>query len=134
MEKTLNALIALLAVTLMGFGIYSVVSVAELTAMTGLSAEDAMGLSEMRALYGGFMVQGLLLIYALINRSVRAPILMVIGIVWPGYIALRLVSIALDGFAPAMKVPLASEAVVAVILIAAARLARQPVVSKSISK
>lgn len=132
MEKTMNALVALLAVALIGFGLYSIVSVDALGAMTGLSAEGAMGLSEMRAIYGGFVIQGLLLIYALINRSVRTPILMVIGIMWAGYIVMRLVSIALDGFAPAMTPALASEAVVAVILIVAARLARKPVASKSI--
>lgn len=132
MEKVMNALVALLAVALMGFGIYSVVSVGELGAMTGLSTEGAMGLSEMRAIYGAFLIQGLFLIYALMNRSVRATILMVIGITWAGYIAMRVISIALDGFDPAMTAAMGSEAVVAVILIAAARLASKPVSSKSI--
>src|SRR5690554_6152200 len=102
MEKAINALVALLAVALMGFGLYSIVSVDALGAMTGLSAEGAMGMSEIRAIYGGFLIQGLLLIYALMNRSIRTPILMVIGIIWAGYIVMRLVSVALDGFDPAM--------------------------------
>src|SRR5690606_12311355 len=123
---------ALLALALMGFGIYSIVSVGALGAMTGLTPEGAMGLSEMRAIYGGFLIQGLLLLYALLNHNVRSTILMVIGITWAGYIAMRLVSIALDGFAPAMTAALGSEAVVAVVLIVAARLARKPVRSKSI--
>jgi len=124
MEKLLNGLVALLAVALMGFGLYSVVAVDALGPMTGLSPEGALGFSEMRAIYGSFLIQGLLMFWALARPPVRAPMLMVLGVTWVGYIAMRLLSIALDGFDPAMTPALASEAVVAVVLIAAARTPR----------
>ena len=120
MEKLLNGLVALLAVALMGFGLYSVVAVDALGPMTGLRPDGALGISEMRAIYGSFLIQGLLMIWALARPRVRAPVLMVLGLTWAGYIAMRLLSLALDGFDPAMTAALASEAVVAVVLIAAA--------------
>jgi len=127
MEKLLNGLVALLAVALMAFGVYSLAAVDALGPMTGLSPEGALGLSEMRAIYGSFLIQGLLMFWALARPAVRAPVLMVLGITWAGYIAMRLLSIAMDGFAPAMTPGLASEAVVEVVVIAAA-CARRPLI------
>lgn len=127
MERIMNALVALLGLALIGFGLYSIFAVQALEPMVGLTAEGVMGNSEMRAIYGGFLVQGLLLIYALVTPGVRAPVLMVIGLIWAGYILMRLVSIAFDGFAPALTAALASEAVVVVILLSAAAMARRPV-------
>jgi hypothetical protein len=131
MIKILNTLVGLIAVALIAFGFYSVFSVNELTGITGLRPEGALGYSEMRAIYGAFILQGAMMLYGLYNPRLRAPILMIFGLVWAWYVIMRVVSIGFEGYVSALSSAFISETIVALLLIAAGWLAREGSESRS---
>src|SRR3546814_12576770 len=64
---------------------------------------------------------GGIILYALFAPQVRRPLLMAIGIIFGGFVVARIISIAMDGYAPMLGASLGSEVVAPIILLAAAQ-------------
>lgn len=122
MNKLLGLLSGLIAVGLIAFGFYALVATTVVTGMTGLVPDGIAGLNEARAIYAGsFWAMGGLILYALATPGARQSLLMGVGVVFAGFVAGRIASIAMDGYDPKLTGAIVSEVTAAVILIAASR-------------
>lgn len=124
MTKLTNAVCGLIGAALIAFGVYAVADTTAITAMTGLAPQGVGGLNEARAIYAGsFWAMGGLILYALTDPRIRQGVLLAVGVVFAGFLAGRIVSIAIDGYDPMLAAPIVSEIVVAVVLLGASRMA-----------
>ena len=122
MNKLLSLLSGLIAVGLIAFGFYALVATTVVTGMTGLVPDGIAGLNEARAIYAGsFWAMGGLVLYALATPGSRQPLLMGVGVVFAGFVAGRIASIAMDGYDARLTGAIGAEVVSAIILIAASR-------------
>lgn len=122
MNKLLVGFSGLIGISLIAFGFYAIYATTTVTAMTGLAPQGVAGLNEARSIYAGsFWAMGGLILYALANARVRQTVLMAVGVIFAGFVAGRIVSIAMDGYDPLLTASIISEVVAAIILIAASR-------------
>ncbi|HQS69331.1 MAG: DUF4345 family protein [Novosphingobium sp.] len=122
MNKLLVGFSGLIGISLIAFGFYAIYATTTVTAMTGLAPQGVAGLNEARSIYAGsFWAMGGLILYALANARVRQTVLMAVGVIFAGFVAGRIVSIAMDGYDPLLTASIVSEVVAAIILIAASR-------------
>lgn len=122
MNKLLVGFSGLIGISLIAFGFYAIYATTTVTAMTGLAPQGVAGLNEARSIYAGsFWAMGGLILYALANARVRQTMLMAVGVIFAGFVAGRIVSIAMDGYDPLLTASIVSEVVAAIILIAASR-------------
>lgn len=122
MNRVLFAACGLIGVALVAFGGYAILATTAVTTMTGLTPLGVGGLNEARAIYAGsFWAMGALILYALANARIRQGVLLAVGVTFAGFVAGRLVSIAMDGYDPMITAPIVSEILAAVILLAASR-------------
>lgn len=122
MNKLLGGLSALIGIALIAFGVYTIYATTTVTAMTGLAPQGVAGMNEARSIYAGsFWAMGALILYALANARVRQPVLTAVGVIFAGFVAGRIVSIAMDGYDPLLTASIVSEVIAAIILLAASR-------------
>src|SRR3546814_18011062 len=120
MNKVLGVLAGLIGVALIAFGFYAIAATTAVTDMTALMPKGVAGLNEARAIYAGsFWAMGGIILYALFAPQVRRPLLMAIGLIFGGFVVARIISIALDGYAPMLGASIGSEVVATIILLAA---------------
>ena len=125
MRLILDGLCWILAALLLAFGAYALLSIEHVMLITGLTITGPTGHSEGRAIYGGaFIAQALLVALALRRPMLRAGILIALGGSYAGFVGARIVSIALDGFDPALIASIVSEVVAAAIMLSAAATSR----------
>ncbi|KMS58834.1 hypothetical protein V473_09230 [Sphingobium cupriresistens LL01] len=109
---------------LIAFGVYALVATTAITDITALQPRGVAGLNEARAIYAGsFWAMGGLILYGLGTPRFRQPFLLAVGVIFAGFVAARIISIAMDGFAPMLAASIGSEVVAALALIAASRAA-----------
>ncbi len=122
MNKILGSLSGVIGFALIAFGIYALVATTAITDMTALQPSGVAGLNEARAIYAGsFWAMGGLILYGLATQRFRQPLLLAVGVIFVGFVAARIISIAMDGYAPILAASIGSEVVAALILIAASR-------------
>ncbi|MGW8204685.1 DUF4345 family protein (plasmid) [Sphingomonas bisphenolicum] len=124
MNKILGPLSGVIGFALIAFGVYALVATTAITDMTALQPRGVAGLNEARAIYAGsFWAMGGLILYGLGTPRFRQPFLLAVGVIFAGFVAARIISIAMDGFAPMLAASIGSEVVAALALIAASRAA-----------
>lgn len=127
MRMTTTILCALVGIASLAFAVFSIVSIGQVMPTTGLSINGVKGMSEGRAIYGGMLgAMGGLVLYALVREPWRKPILLSVGVIYAAMVVSRLVSSLLDGFDPGLMQAVATETVIAAILLASAALADAP--------
>lgn len=128
MNSILRLLCALIGVALILFGFYSLFAIDAVTEMTALTPVGVAGINEARAIYAGsFWAMGAVILHSIAAPATRAPALWAIGAIFVGFILARLLSIAMDGFDPALTPAILFETIGAVILCLGARGASQDV-------
>ncbi|WP_216628552.1 DUF4345 family protein [Sphingobium cupriresistens] len=124
MNKILGPLSGVIGFALIAFGVYALVATTAITDITALQPRGVAGLNEARAIYAGsFWAMGGLILYGLGTPRFRQPFLLAVGVIFAGFVAARIISIAMDGFAPMLAASIGSEVVAALALIAASRAA-----------
>lgn len=124
MNKILGSLSGVIGFALIAFGVYALVATTAITDMTALQPTGVAGLNEARAIYSGsFWAMGGLILYGLATPRFRQPLLLAVGMIFAGFVAARIISIAMDGYAPILAASIGSEVMAAFILIAASRAA-----------
>lgn len=124
MNKILGSLSGVIGFALIAFGVYALVATTAITDMTALQPRGVAGLNEARAIYAGsFWAMGGIILYGLATPRFRQPLLFAVGVIFAGFVAARIISLAMDGYAPILAASIGSEVVVALILIAASRTA-----------
>ena len=124
MNKILAPLSGVIGFALIAFGVYALVATTAITDMTALEPRGVAGLNEARAIYAGsFWAMGGLILYGLATPRVRQPLLLAMGVIFAGFVVARIISIAMDGYNPILAASIGSEALAALILIAASRAA-----------
>lgn len=124
MSKILGALSGVIGFALIAFGIYALVATTAITDMTALDPRGVAGLNEARAIYAGsFWAMGGLILYGLGTPRFRQPLFLAVGVIFAGFVVARIISIAMDGYAPILSASIGSEVVAALILIVASRTA-----------
>lgn len=124
MNKILGSLSGVIGFALIAFGVYALVATTAITDMTALQPRGVAGLNEARAIYAGsFWAMGGIILYGLATPRFRQPLLFAVGVIFAGFVAARIISLAMDGYAPILAASIGSEVVAALILIAASRTA-----------
>lgn len=124
MNKIMGSLSGVIGFALIAFGVYALVATTAITDMTALQPRGVAGLNEARAIYAGsFWAMGGIILYGLATPRFRQPLLLAVGVIFAGFVAARIISIAMDGYAPILAASVGSEVVAALILIAASRTA-----------
>lgn len=121
MNKVVTGLCGIIGVAMIGFGIFGFFSPHATMQMAGITAPGIQGMSEARAIYGGmFLPMGAIVLCGLFSTH-RAPLLLSVGLTFVGVIAARLVSIAIDGYDPALNQAIISEVVLTAIILLGVR-------------
>ena len=118
MSAIVRILCAMTGIALVAFGFYALFAIGTVTELTALSPVGIAGNNEARAIYAGsFWAMGGLILHAMAAPAERAPVLWAVGVIFAGFVLARFVSIAMDGYDPALAPAIISEAAAAVILI-----------------
>jgi len=89
--------LGLLAVLFIGYGLVCLASPSVLADSTGMVLATGTATAEVRAMYGGLQTAvGLLALFAFVRERLRAPVLLVLGVILFGLASGRLVGIAID--------------------------------------
>lgn len=124
MSRILVLVSGLIGAALIAFGVYGLVATATFMKMTGLVPAGVAGLNEARAIYCGlFWAMGALIFQALVVPRVRQPVLFAMGVLFAGFLAGRIASIAMDGYDPALTPAIVFELVAAIVLLVTSRMA-----------